>query len=158
MLNQTRVFLCGLLVSVNFVASAQNPAPKHPPAAILNRCEGSNSDLAGVNQIAGRDGLIIAIARLGDGERSRQLNRRRLHNVRTFLAEFWNRDPTTVITAEGDKVKGHGRIDLYVRGELILALAVRHNGDLLVGSCVGPDRNLYPYLGKTKVLVKELAR
>jgi hypothetical protein len=140
------VFLCGLLVTGNLVVPAQNPATKQVPQVILNRCEGNNSDLAGANQMAGGDGTIIAIARLGDAERSRELNRRRMHNIRVFLAEFWHRDPATVITAEGERVKGYGRVELYVRGTLFIALAVRRNEDLLVGSCIGPDRSLYPYL------------
>lgn len=118
-----------------------------PPT--LSGCEGNNSDLSGAHHMAGPDGTIIAIARLGDGEQNSELNRRRLHNVRIFLTEVgWHRDPTTVITAQGERVKGYGRVELYVRGIPLLSLAVKHNKDLMVGSCLGPDRNLYPYLDK----------
>lgn len=140
------VLLVGVLFAGNLPVTAQDQATKQSPQLILNRCEGNNSDLANAHNMAGADGTIIAIARLGDGERRRELNRRRLHNVRVFLAEFWHRDLTRVITAEGERIKGYGRVEIYVRGVPFVGLEVRRNEDLLVGSCIGPDRNLYPYI------------
>jgi hypothetical protein len=146
----TILLLCvSCLFAGRFAIAAPNHAGQQSPEAILSGCEGNNSYLSNAHHLAGAEGTIIAIARLGDGEMKRDLNRRRLHNVRIFLMDFgWHRDPGTVITAEGEKVKGYGRVELYVRGNLFAALAVRRNQDLLVGSCVGPERNLYPYLGR----------
>ncbi|HEX8195926.1 MAG TPA: hypothetical protein VF571_07040 [Pyrinomonadaceae bacterium] len=56
---------------------------------------------------------IILIARLGDGENKTELNRRRLYNAKTYLTELWKRDPKTVIVAQGEQVKGYGRIEVY---------------------------------------------
>ncbi|MGH9930593.1 MAG: hypothetical protein ACREA9_15395 [Pyrinomonadaceae bacterium] len=120
---------------------------------ILGTCEDNISFLSNAHHLAGADGTIIAIARLGNGERNRELNNRRLHNVRVYLTEFdWHRAPEILITAEGDRVMGYGRVELYVRGELFAVLEVRRNQDLLVGSCepddirpVEAERNLYPY-------------
>ncbi len=82
-------------------------------------CEYNISTLSAAHHTAGDDGLVIVIARLGDGEYTKDLNRRRLHNVRVYLTEFdWHRRPETVITAEGEPVKGYGRIELYVKGNL----------------------------------------
>ena len=119
-------------------------------------CEYNISTLSAAHQAAGEAGLVIVIARLGDGEYSREFNRRRLHNVRIYLTEFdWHRRPETVITAEGERVKGYGRIELYVQGKLFRVLAVKRNRDLLVGSCepsderpVRAERSLYPYLDR----------
>jgi hypothetical protein len=151
-LGMTIFVLIGFLFASGLGISAPKQTKqtsKQSLQVILNRCEGNNSDLSGAHHMAGEEATIIAIARLGDGEVSRQLNRRRLHNVRTFLTDVgWHRDPTTVITAEGEKVKGYGRVELYVRGVPFVALAVRRNQDLLVGSCLGADRNLYPYLAR----------
>src|SRR5712692_1766568 len=110
MLSRVTVSLFGLLIAGSLTVTAQDKATRQSLRVILNRCEGNNSDLAGANQMAQADGTIIAIARLGDGEKSRNLNRRRLHNVRAFLAEFWHRDPNTVVTAEGTRVEGYGRV------------------------------------------------
>lgn len=126
------------------------------PEPILGNCEDNIGYLSNAHQMAGSDSTVIAIARLGNGERSRELNRRRLHNVRIYLTEFdWRRAPETIVTAQGDPVKGHGRVELYVKGELFAILAVKRNQDLLVGSCepdsirpVAAERNLYPYLEK----------
>src|SRR5262249_54392719 len=114
------------------------------------------STLSAAHQAAGDEGLIIIIARLGDGEYNRELNRRRLHNTRVYLTEFdWHRKPETVVTAEGDRVQGYGRVELYVRGKLYRVLPVKRNRDLLVGSCepnderpVSAEHNLYPYLDR----------
>jgi hypothetical protein len=138
-------------------AGTQDKATK--PAALLpSDCEANIAALSAANHDAGQDGLVIAIARLGDGESRRELNRRRLHNVRVYLTEFdWKRDPKTLILAEGERVKGYGRVELYVKGMQYHVLAVKRNGDLLVGSCEPDDirpkkaeENLYPYLDRAK--------
>ena len=124
------------------------------PYTILGTCEDNISTLSNAHHLAGAEGTIIAIARLGDGEIVRERSRRRLHNVRVYLTEFdWHRQPSTVITAEGERIKGYGQVELYVRGVLFAVLQVRRNRDLLVGSCEPDDirpakaeRNLYPYL------------
>jgi len=101
---------------------------------------------------------LIVIARLGDGERNRGLNRRRLHNVRTYLSEYVHaRAAETIVTAGGERVSGYGRIELYVGGRLFHVLTLPRNGDLLVGSCyyeidIPADKerqkNLYPWLDR----------
>ena len=142
---------CSMTPATQF-ASEQSPQPT------LNGCEMNNHYLDNAHHLAGEDGTIIAIARLGTGERSRALNRRRLHNIRVYLTEFgWHRPPKTVITAESDRVNGYGRIDLYVRGLLWASLEVRRNQDLVVGSCepdemrgVEENRSFYPYRDQKK--------
>lgn len=99
-------------------------------------CENHIAMLEAAHHDAGKDGLIIIIAWLGDGESRQGLNRRRLHNARAYLAEYLNlRAPGTIVTAEGERVKGYGRIELYVGGRLYHVLALRRNADLIVGSC-----------------------
>ncbi len=138
-----------LLVSGHSSVSAQFQ-PSEP-----QNCESDIAILDAASRQAGEDGLIIVIARLGDGERNRELNHRRLHNVHTYLTEWdGRRNPKTVITAEGERAKGYGRIELYVSGKLFHTLLVYRNGDLVVGSCTyeinSPseqqrENNLYPW-------------
>lgn len=146
-----------LMLTATSVSSRQSPTVQtetQPPKPTLGNCEDNVSLLSQAHHLAGADGTIIAIARLGDGERSRELSARRLHNVRVFLTEFgWQRAPETVITAEGSRAKGYGRVEVYVKGWLFAILAVKNNQDLLVGSCepanlrpVKAEGNLYPYL------------
>jgi hypothetical protein len=77
---------------------------------------------------AGKDSEshIIAIARLGDGERSVRLDRRRLEFVRDYLLNQrgWN----NIVTASGERVKGYGRVELYVSGKLLYVLQYPKRG------------------------------
>lgn len=144
-----------------FAASPVTPqtqVPEWKPEPTLNHCEVNDNYLDNAHHLAGADTIIIAIAHLGDGERNPELNRRRLHNVKAYLTNFgWRRRPGTVITAVGERVNGYGRIDIYVRGGHWASLAVRRNGDLIVGLCE-PDymrsedetRTFYPFRDRRK--------
>lgn len=118
-------------------------------------CEPNLATLNVAHQIAGEKDLIIFIARLGDGEGRGEINRRRLHNVRAYLTSqlYWKRDPETVIVAEGERVRGYGRVEIYIRGILIDVIAAERNRDIPVGSCepddIRPkraDEIFYPFL------------
>ncbi len=155
----TLVIWLGVASCSVLLAQAQsNPAPAfRMPSKPIN-CESDIALLDLASRQAGENGLIIAIARLGDGERGRDLNHRRLHNVRIYLTEWdGRRDRKTVITAEGEHVGGYGRIELYVGGQLSSVILIRRNGDLIVGSCTyeinSPteqrrENNLYPWLDR----------
>lgn len=121
----------------------------------LGTCESNLATLNVTHQAAEGKDLIIFIARLGDGESRRELNRRRLHNVRTFLTSelYWKRDPKTVIVAEGERVKGYGRVEIYIKGILFDAIGAERDRDIRVGSCepddIRPkwaDEIFYPFL------------
>jgi hypothetical protein len=123
-------------------------------------CEHNIAQLEMASQQAGNDKLII-IARLGDGERNRKLNWRRLQNARAYLSKYITaRNPETIILAEGERVTGYGRIEIYVGGKLFSALAVKRNEDLIVGSCEPEQlddarqrqlrKKLYPWRDRNK--------
>jgi hypothetical protein len=120
-------------------------------------CENHIAILDVAHQDAGQSGLIIMIGRLGDGERNRQLNQHRLHSARAYLTEYHGvRSPETIVIAEGERVTGCGRIELYIGGKLHTAFAIRRNAELSVGSCEPPElddarqrelrKKLYPWL------------
>src|SRR5258706_468491 len=113
-----RVLLSSIIIGSLLASGSVNPAQTVAPVAeILGTCEDNVSLLSNAHHLAGPDGTIIVIARLGDGETNREQNRRRLHNVRVYLTEFgWHRQPSTVITTQGEPIKGYGRVELYVRG------------------------------------------
>ena len=77
---------------------------------------------------AGKDseGHIIAVARLGDDEQSVRLNQRRLGFVRNYLVNRrgWNK----LVIAVGERVKGGGRVELYVGGKLLYVLRYPRRG------------------------------
>lgn len=121
-------------------------------------CEFHIATLGAAHHRAGNGGLIVFIARLGDGESRTNLNRRRLHNARTHLTDYsWQRDPKTIVIAEGERVRGYGRIEIYVGGKLFDTLMVARNMDFLVGACSyegedpcadGREGDLYPCLDR----------
>jgi hypothetical protein len=120
-----------LLITASPVIAQVNQSKVEP-----YNCEYNSQVLDNIHHLVGEKGLIIVIARLGDGESSRALNRRRLQNVRAYLTESgWKRDPQTLVLAEGERVKGYGRIELYIHGNLFTVLGVNRDRDFAAGSC-----------------------
>lgn len=124
-------------------------------------CERHLLVLEGAHQAAGKDGLIILIARLGNGEYRQELSRHRLHSASAYLTDYVRvRSPESIITAEGQRVNGYGRIELYVGGKLFYVLALRRNAELSVGSCEPEElddprqrelrKKLYPWRYKNR--------
>jgi len=113
--------------------SASDPLTLHPP----DNCEGNAASLDVVRNKSGEAGenkVTIAIARLGIGEQSRELNRRRLYTVRAYLTAM-GVPSQRLITAEGERVQGYGRVEVYIGGELVEVLPVERCKALPVGIC-----------------------
>lgn len=89
------------------------------------------------------DELIIIIARLGNGETSRTYSRRRLHNIHTYLSYVREIPNQRIVTAEGERVRGHGRVEVYSGGRLMIVFTVGRNQDLAGGNCEQVPSNLY---------------
>ena len=132
-----------LLILVLWTASAVGIATQNQSATESlalrppDNCEGNSLRLDVVRNkslAAGEKKVTIAIARLGNGEQSRELNRRRLYTIRAYLTAM-ELPPQRLITAEGERVLGYGRIELYVGGELVEILSVEQRKDLWVGIC-----------------------
>jgi len=141
------VLLLSLLVSCTTVG-AQEGIPRLIGWGVPNEplnCEMNLQDLEHARNLARREpnGFLIIVARLGDGERRKELNHRRLYNVRLQLSRI-GLPSDKIVVAEGERVSGFGRVEFYVRGEFIGALPVRRGADICVGCC-GPDENFYPY-------------
>ena len=97
-------------------------------------------------------GVLVAVARLGDGEKSREFNRRRLYNVREFLKDRAGIQAEKIVAAEGETVRGRGRVEFYLGGKKVGSLLLARNRDLCLICCaeVGP---YYPHrdnLGKKR--------
>jgi hypothetical protein len=73
------------------------------------------------------DHLIFIIARLGNGERSRRLNRRRLHAIRDFLKQERFIPEQRLIAAEGEPMRGLGRVEVYLGGKLFMVFTLPRN-------------------------------
>jgi hypothetical protein len=75
--------------------------------------------------------VVIILARLGDGEKRRGLNRRRLNNVREGLSLTLSIEPERIVIGEGERVRGYGRVEFYLGGALAGALLVKKNGAVI---------------------------
>jgi hypothetical protein len=128
-----------LAISLSDLGHAQKPTP--------NNCEQHSASLDLVREEAlrgsAKDGVVIAIARLGTGESSRELSRRRLENVRAYL-RGQGISGNRLVAAEGEKVNGYGRVEMYVAGKLMETLYASRNKDLCVDCCDINER-YYPY-------------
>jgi hypothetical protein len=94
------------------------------------------------SELIGKSDFLVLIARLGKGETNRKFNLRRLHNVRARI-EARGIDPKKFVVAEGEKVSGLGRVEVFAGGKLIEVFSVNRNRDICV-ECCGPDDRFYP--------------
>ena len=86
---------------------------------------------------------MFIVARLGKGEWSRDLNRRRLSNVRTYFTTNWKIDQARFTFAVGSRVDGEGRVEFYVGSTFWLVSYVKRGRDICVDCCDYPDRRYY---------------
>jgi hypothetical protein len=138
------LFIALLLFVPIFIAAQERPEKNNE----LQNCEtGLAYQDVVINEALEKtkgSGVLIVIARLGDGENSRELIRRRMYNVRQYFKDRGSRiAPVKVIVAEGERVKGYGRLEYYLGGELYEQLLFRKNG-YICHSCCGPDERYYP--------------
>lgn len=102
----------------------ENPAP----------CEFAQSTLSVIHNLAKGKNIII-ISRLGNGEVSNSLHKKRLSSAKKFYIDSWNRPADTIITASGDRVKGLGRLDIFLDGNYLDKILIGKNASLYV-NCV----------------------
>lgn len=102
-----------------------------PPRVIVNAsgdCGESvqmHLDFAVIDE--GRDKSFIIITRLGTGERSRKLVQARLYGPSNYLVASLGLPKSRVITAEGERVRGPGRVEVYVGGKFLLLFEMERN-------------------------------
>ena len=135
-----------------------------PRLWILEKPENSETNhsylrgvLSTVREKPNPNGVIILIARLGKGEIKRELNRRRLYNVSFLYKEIFGIPTETIVVAEGERVDGYGRVEIYWNGEMIGALPVFKNKDIYV-DCCGIDDRYYPWKDTVERQEKQITK
>ncbi|MDQ3257578.1 MAG: hypothetical protein M3R15_27450, partial [Acidobacteriota bacterium] len=75
-----------------------------------------------------------------------------LYTIRAYLIAM-ELPSQKLVTAEGERVSGYGRIEVYVGGELVDVFAVEPCKDLPVGMCENDleDNRQYQLLRKGKI-------
>jgi hypothetical protein len=110
-------------------AHAQGAQPRVVAGVDCHAEESVKSLLDQAAITAGGDKSMIIIARLGDGESSRGLSRRRLSAPSMYLVGVRGVPEDRVITAEGGRVRGPGQVEVYVGGELLVVFKMKRNRD-----------------------------
>src|SRR5918998_1576813 len=107
---------CLVVVIVPFCVAQSSLASTSPGSCEMNAVIFDHMHSV-ISEGSVRDSLVIAVARLGNGETSRELNRRRLYNLRVRWRVF-GLPANRLIVAEGERVNGYGRVELYISGKL----------------------------------------
>jgi hypothetical protein len=143
--SRRKLLSLALWLALASYAAAQGARARESYEALGGTCEDNIARLDNADVEAGKESVLIAVARLGRGEVSRRYNHRRLHNLRLYLMMYRKRDAKNLVVAEGERVKGAGRVEIYVRGKLIDVLSFRRGEDLYAGSCnaLSPKDKLY---------------
>jgi hypothetical protein len=145
----SHIALCLIFGAVSLCAAQTSELPKNTSPG---SCEQNAAILDNMRYVAaqgsGKDSLIIAVARLGNGETSRELNRRRLYNLGIYWKEY-DLPVKRLILTEGARVNGFGGVELYIAGKLFDVLLVNRGKDLCV-VCCGDDERYYPLRGKKR--------
>jgi hypothetical protein len=69
-------------------------------------------------EIRSGNGFLIAVARLGDGDKARNLNQQRLNAAKQWLVGKAHFPANKLILAEGEKISVNGRVEFYIGGVL----------------------------------------
>ena len=131
------VFAALVVSHSSYAQSGQSSAPQiwgNPDGFTGHDCETSMMLLdfvATADRDAGKDQVVIIIGRLGSGESSRTLIRRRLRQVSDYLNRKVPKEK--IIAAEGPRIRGLGQLEFYVGGKLHTVIKIKRNRDLVKG-------------------------
>jgi hypothetical protein len=92
-----------------------------------NNNESAKANLDWVAQSAGDNQTIIVIARTGTNELTRNLNSKRLQTIRLYLQNMRGISKEKIVTAEGKRVTGKGRVEIYLGGHLFMVFNLVRN-------------------------------
>lgn len=112
-------------------SEAQGPTEGTPSSEPIT-CESFASLLenAAVEWLKQENTYFIVIVRLGDRERP-HLAKSRLTSIRKYLQRY---NSKLILTAEGERTKHLGRVELYVGGKLQTVISINRNSPTV---CVG---------------------
>jgi hypothetical protein len=97
------------------------------------KCEENAAMLDGTVSGLKEGSSIIAVARLGNSEKSAIYNLRRLKVIKDFIS--LTKYSKLLVTAQGERIKGRGRVEIYMNGILGLVFELSRNKKLMVGNC-----------------------
>jgi hypothetical protein len=124
------LIVCGLVLSSHAYAQSNQNSDHYIVTSV--DCEDEEQTKLLLDHAiltAGKDKSIIIIARLGIGESSRKIIRRRLSAVSRYLVETRGISKSRVIPAEGERVRDLGYVEVYVGGNLFILFKMKRSRD-----------------------------
>lgn len=121
-----KIFFVALMVTASSLSSTGFAQDKDEPRHVVEDVDCNSEettkailDFAYIEhqQVSASETMFI-IARLGTGETSRKLNQDRLYALREYLFEYRKLPASRLVTAEGERVKGPGQVEIYVNGKV----------------------------------------
>ena len=122
-----RIALVALVICCLMGVAAAQTSQSSEPIIVGNDNESAKAALDLVAQSVSDGRLIILIGRLGDREYSRRLNRRRLHIAGDYLSATRGVPLERIIRAEGERIRGTGRLEVYLSGKLFVVFKFPRN-------------------------------
>ena len=111
-------FILSVVMLIGFTPRTQKPFTIRPDKPINCEHFSASLDIAIIEWQNLKDTRLILVARLGDGETNRKLNRMRL----SYVEDYLNKKNVQYVFAEGERVKGLGRMEVYVGGRLAMSI------------------------------------
>ena len=108
-------------------SSAQTMKPEKPLVVGAENNESSKASLDLLAERAGKDKLIVFVARLGTLETSQSLSRRRLRTALEYLQKTRDFPSERSVSAFGDPTSDEGRIEVYLDNKLFMVFLFRRN-------------------------------
>jgi hypothetical protein len=123
-------FVAGIsILSCNIYAQQREEARYVVAGVDCNDDEHAKAILDHASIDAKKDETIFIIPRLGTGESSRSLSRRRLYAPRHYLMGTRGIPENRIIIAEGERVKGLGHVEVYLGGKLFALFKMKRHRD-----------------------------
>jgi hypothetical protein len=133
---------CGYLVAQSNLTNRRWGIPIEP-----TNCETNAGNMEQIVELMKEEpnpkSNIILVARLSKQERNRDLNRRRLFNVGERYRYTLKVPTEKIVSVEGERVVGFGRVEIYWNGEMVGALVIKRNHDICIDSDAD-DPRYYP--------------
>lgn len=124
-----------LIISTGiFSAQAQNSIQETATNAEDNMAK---MDALAIEQM-NSNGQMRIVARLGNKETDRSLNKKRLEAARAYLVETRGLPADKLTLAEGEKAAGLGRLEIYL-GETLMDVLLGERGKIISFTCCGND-------------------